>query len=159
MEDHKLQWSALEYEHKDRGRDWFWALGVIVLTSSAAAFLYGDYFFTGLLVLGGVLLGFLAIKKPEDVFYELNHKGFQVGSTLYPYENIKSFWVQKMVLEPEPLKPTLFIKSERFFLPIISVPIDADMAGEIRDMMLHYNVQEEEMKEHVSIKIMEVLGF
>jgi hypothetical protein len=56
-------------------------------------------------------------------------------------------------------KPTLFIKSERLFMPIISMPIKQYNATEIRDLMLSNDVLEEEMKEHPSEKIMDSLGF
>ena len=65
----KLNWSALEYEEKTRSPDWFWALGIIVVTSSIAAIIFGNYFFATLLVLSGLLLGFFAVKKPDMVHY------------------------------------------------------------------------------------------
>lgn len=155
----KLGWSAPEYEEKERGSDWFWALGIIVFTASAAAIIYNNYFFAALLILSGVLLGFLAIKKPEVISYELNEKGFLAHTSLYPYENIKSFWVQKESYGPEKLKPILFIKSERFFMPIILTPIENSVAEDVRSFLLQKNIPEEEMKETVPEKIMEALGF
>ncbi len=158
----KIQWSALEYEEKNRNRDWFWALGIIVFTAGAAAIIYNNYFFAALIILSGALLGFLATKKPEDVPYELNAKGFLVGTSLYPYENIKSFWVQRENFPQDPaqkLKPVLFIKSERFFMPIIHSPIENSMANDIHSFLLKKDVKEEEMKESFSEKIMEALGF
>jgi hypothetical protein len=95
-----------------------------------------------------------AIKKPDLVFYELNNKGLKIKNRLFPYENIKSFWVKK-----DPEKPVLFINSERLFMPIISMNIKINIAEEIRDFMLKAKVPEEEMKEHISEKIMESLGF
>ncbi len=149
----KFSWSALEYEERERGPDWFWALGIIVVASSATSIIFSNYFLAVLLVLGGALLGFFAIKKPDTVFYELNEKGLKIHTRLYPYENIKSFWVQV------DLKPMLFVKTERFFMPVISVPIEENMAPEIHDIFLGQNVAEEEMKENPSEKIMEHLGF
>ena len=90
----KLEWSALEYEERERGTDWFWALGVVVVASSVAAIIYSNYFFAALLFISGVLLGFFAIKKPDRISYELNERGLKIGTQLYFYENIKSFWVQ-----------------------------------------------------------------
>ena len=40
----KLEWTALEYEEKERGNDWFWALGVIILASAITSFIYTNYF-------------------------------------------------------------------------------------------------------------------
>lgn len=149
----KIEWSALEYEEKERSTDWFWALGIIIVTSSAAAIIYENYFFAVLLVLSGILLGFFAVKKPDLIIYELNDKGLKIRTRFFLYENIKSFWVRIEI------KPTLFIKSERLFMPIISIPIENSIADEIREFLFAKNVLEEEMKEHPSEKIMESLGF
>ncbi len=155
----KLEWSALEYEEKDRSTDWFWALGIIVITSSIASIIYGNYFFAALLVISGALLGFFAVKKPETISYELNDKGLKIKNRLYLYENIKSFWVQIDTTGETKFKPTLFIKSERAFIPMLSIPIDYEIADDIHSIMLGKGVVEEEMKEHASSKIMESLGF
>ncbi len=153
-ENKEIEWSALEYEKKERSNDWFWALGVIVVASSVASFIYGNFFFGLLLIIGGVLLGFFAVKKPDLVFYEINKNGLKIRSRLYPYKNIKSFWIKK-----ERENPTLFIKSGRIFMPIISMPVKREIVEDIKKMMLENDVLEEEMKEHVSEKIMDSLGF
>jgi hypothetical protein len=155
----KLSWSALEYDEKERTDDWFWALGIIVVTSSIASIIFGNYFFAVLLILAGVLLGFFAIKKPEMVTYELNKDGLVIRNRLYPYENIKSFWVQIDNSSPNKVKPLLFIHSERVFMPVITVPIEKLYAEEIHSILTSQNVPEVEMKEHPSEKIMEILGF
>lgn len=155
----KLVWTALEYEERERSSDWFWALGIIVATSSIASIIFENYFFAALLLLSGVLLGFFAIKKPDTVTYELNAKGLKIRNRLYPYENIKSFWVQLDTSGETNLKPILFIHSERAFMPILSIPIDETIAVEIHSILLSREIAEVEMKEHPSEKIMEVLGF
>ena len=149
----KLEWSALEYEDKDHNTDWFWALGIIVIAISIASIIYQNYFFAMLIILSGVLIAVFAVKKPEMVHYEINQKGLMIKNRLYPYEKIKSFWVQ---IEKT---PTLFIKSERLFLHIISLPIEKDLADKIKNMMLSKQLPEEEMHAHISEKIMESLGF
>ena len=149
----KLEWSALEYEDKEKSKDWFWALGIIVITGSLASAMFGNYFFAALLVLGGGMLGFFATKKPETISYEMNMRGLKMNNQLYPYESIQSFWV---TLEK---KPTLLIKSGRVFMPIISIPIEEAHADDIRSIMLSREIPEEEMREHLSEKIMESLGF
>ena len=155
----KLSWSALEYEEKERSQDWFWALGIIVATSSIASIIFGNYFFAALLVLSGILLGFFAVKKPDTVTYELNTKGLKIRNRLYLYENIKSFWVQLDTSGETNLRPMLFIHSERAFMPILSIPIDETLAVDIHSILLNRDIAEVEMKEHPSEKIMEVLGF
>ena len=155
-----LQWSALEYEEKERGNDWFWALGIIVIASSVASILFGNYFFAVFLVLCGIVLWLFAVKEPDMVSYELNSKGLKIRYRLYPYDKIKFFWVQnRTYTEKEELPATLFIMSERIFMPVISMPVEDYMAADVRAMMLAHNVPEQEMKEHMSHKIMGSLGF
>jgi hypothetical protein len=158
--DEKLSWSALEYEEKERSMDWFWALGIIVITSSIAAIIFGNYFFAVLIILSGALLGFFAIKKPDMVFYELNNLGLKIRNRLYLYENIKSFWIQTGMDDGKTvIKPMFFVKTERLFFPDISIPIENSFAEEIQSIMFIKNIPEEQMREHPAEKIMEILGF
>lgn len=162
-EEEKFSWNALEYEHKERSRDWFWALGVIVVAGSLASIIFGNYFFGALIIISGGLLGFFATKTPDDIRYELNHKGLRAGGRLYPYENIKSFWVQtsysKLGPNGQVMKPLLFIKSERVFMPVITIPIEDYFAEDIHTFLTSKDIKEEEMAEHPGEKIMDVLGF
>ena len=155
----KLTWSALEYEEKERSKDWFWALGIIVATGSIASIIFENYFFATLLILGGLLLGWFAIKKPDTVVYELNNKGLQIRDRLYPYESIKAFWIQIDFTPDSNVKPIFFIHSERAFMPVLSIPINEEIAEDIHSIMTDKEIAEVEMKEHPSEKIMEALGF
>lgn len=153
IETGKISWQALEYEEKERSKDWFWALGVFVVASSVTAIIFGDYFFAGLLILSGILLGFLAIKKPDMISYELGDKGLKIKTDIFPYDNIKAFWVETET------RPALFVRVSRVFMPIFSIPIELANASDIREIMLSHSIAEEKMKEHASEKVMEALGF
>ena len=149
----KFEWSALEYEERERTGDSLWALGIIICASGIASIIFGNYFFAGLIVIAGSLLWFYAKKKPDFVHYELGEKGIRIRDRIYPYENIKGFFAQKESA------PALFIRTERGFMPMIAIPIDLDWAEDMGEFMLSKNIPEEEMREHLSEKIMEVLGF
>jgi len=155
----KIVWQAPEYEEKERSGDWFWALGIVIITMALAAIIFKNYFFAALIVLSGALLWSFAVRKPEIIDYALDEKGLRIKTRLYTYESIKSFWVQSGEHEGVHLKPVLFIHSERFFLPIISVSIREEHAFAIRENFLEKKIPEEEMREHLSEKIMEALGF
>ncbi len=151
-EQENLSWSALEYEERERSADWFWALGIIVITSFLTALIYSNYFFAILILLSGTLLYVFSKKSPEWINYEITRKGLLIKSQLYPYQNIKSFYIQKNN------KPMLFIKIERFYMPIISIPIEHNMINEIHEIFMLQNIIEEEMREHPSEKIIETFG-
>lgn len=148
-----IEWQALEHEEKEHSTDWFWALGVVIVASSITSIIFHDYFFAMILVLGGFMLGYFATQKPKMVSYELNDKGLKIQTQFFPYKNIKSFWVRDEV------KPTLFVKLDRFYMPMVSIPIEEEKVEDIKNLMLDNNIVEEEMKEHMSEKIMETLGF
>jgi hypothetical protein len=149
----KLSWTALEYEERERSADWFWALGVIVMAVSLAAIIYGNYFFALLIIISGVLLGFFATKTPDAISYEITDKGIQINKRLFPFKELRSFFVQR---EP---KHMLFIKTGRIFMPIFSIPIEEGIADTLQNIFTENEVPEEEMKEHPSEKIMDSLGF
>jgi hypothetical protein len=148
----KLEWTIPEYEERERTRDWFWALGVVVATASVAAIIFKNYFFAALIIISGAVLSLFALRKPEMVHYVLDNDGLKVRSNLYKFETIKAFWVEKQSA------PTLFIRSSRAFLPLISINIPADLADPIRNVFLSQEVPEEEMHEHVAERILEIFG-
>ena len=152
-EPEKITWSSFEYYEKERNNDWFWALGVIIIAASITSIIFKNYFFAIFIILSGILIVIFALKKPELVSYELNEKGLKIKERIYPYDKIKSFWVQKET------PPTLFIKTERLIMPIISMDIEYSSADEIKNFLLKNKVSTEEMKEHVSDKIMNSVGF
>ena len=149
----KINWALPEYPEKEHSIEWFWALGVIVVASTITSVIYENYFFAGILVIGGVLMGYFADKKPDIISYELNDRGFLINNRLYEYKNIHAFWVR------QDINPTLFLKSERVFMPILIIPIEEEKALSIREYLLTKKIEEVEMKEHPGEAVMEYLGF
>ncbi|MCX6753172.1 MAG: hypothetical protein NTW62_02405 [Candidatus Nomurabacteria bacterium] len=146
-----ISWSAFEYEEKKRSPDWFWALGIIVVAGSITAIILGDAFFAILLVLGGVSLGFFAVRKPQLITHELSDKGLKIKDKMYLYKDIQSFFVRTEHT------PALFIKTKRIFLPVIVTYLDNVYPENVKEFFIENNVPEEEMKEHYSEKIVERL--
>jgi hypothetical protein len=93
------------------------------------------------------------------VTYELNSKGLKIRNRLYPYENMKAFWIQRYESEDGEIACVLFIKSSRAFLPIITIPLENTIAERVHAIISEQNISEEEIKEHPTEKIMEYFGF
>lgn len=149
----KIEWQMPEYETKEKNNDWFWALGIVVVAGAATSVIFSNYFFAILIVLSGILIFIFSVKPPEMVNCELNHKGLKIRDRIYLYKDIASFWVQK----ENP--PTLFVKTRRIIMPVISVPIDLSFADDVKKAMLTSGVTQEEMKAHFSEKVMDSIGF
>lgn len=148
----KIQWEGPEYEHSPKSQGWFWALGIIVTAGSAAAMMYGNYFFGAVLILSGICLTIFSIRKPNIIKFEIDEKGVKSRNDLYPWAKIKAFHM------PEDGEK-IFLKVEKSFAPVIWMPIDPSMGGKIAEFMKNKNIPEEKMDKSNSEKIMDMIGF
>jgi len=153
MNNLPLNWQAPEYHHYQRSTDWFWAVGIITICVSALAFFFHNALFGILILLSAVILIYYVIRQPEDINYEINQRGIIVGSDLHPYLTIEAFWIETRFAEPK-----IILKSKKALLPYIIIPVHEDSVDEIA-LVLSEFLDEKEMQEPASHKIMEYLGF
>ncbi|MDQ3244856.1 MAG: hypothetical protein M3P22_00690 [bacterium] len=149
----RLSWILPEYEEKEKNTDWFWALGIIIVAGSITSIIYHNYFFSILIVLGGILVGVFANKKPELVNYQLNKEGLQIKNRIFPFKEINSYCVNTDKI------PTLMIHTKRFMFPIVSVPIEYRNKDQIINIFSNQNIKEEELKENIIEKLIEYIDF
>lgn len=148
-----IVWEKPEYIHQEKTNDWYWALGVIVLSGSIASIIYENYFFAIFLVLSGAMMGYLGGKHPGVSRHELNEKGLAIDSTFFPYQEMISFWVR------DGEDPKLFLKTKKIFAHYLSIPIETEHVETIKDMLLSAGIAEVETKEHPTENIMSMIGF
>jgi len=144
----KITWQIFEYEHRQKHQDWFWALGIVAVTSTVTAIIYKNYLLAILILLSSFLLAFLNLRKPEEINIEINEKGVRIEDDFYSYKNLKSFWINDNLL---------LIHSNRAFLPIITLTIRDRSPEEIKNFLKKY-LPEEEIQEPWTTKLLEVLG-
>ena len=149
----KIIWQASEYEHKEKTPDWYWALGVIAVSSAVISIIYKNYIFAVFIVLASAILFMFSLKKPEIMNMEINEKGVKIKDEFYPFEMIKTFWIENQGGEKK-----LLLHSSRILMPIIALPIEENLEGRIRSALSN-NLKEEEMKEPATQKVMEYFGF
>ncbi len=147
-----LRWTALEYEDKERTPDWFWGLGIVALAFTVLSIYFGNYLLAILIIVSGFSLALFAVRKPEHVEYELQEDGVRVNNTLYPFNTLESFWVEKFGVEPK-----IIIVSKKFFVPHIIIPIADHDPKKIRGFLLN-NLEEVEHHEPLLHIITERLG-
>ncbi len=151
--NNKLSWAVPAYSHDKKTVDWFWGLGIIILAMAIASIILKNYYFAVVLILGGGMMSYFAHKEPETLYYNLDKDGLKVKDRLYPFKTIKAFWIKKEE------SPALFIRTDRFFLPEIKIRINNNVADKIREIFVNQNITEEEMKEHLSETIMDMIGY
>lgn len=149
-----LEWNALEYQQKKKKPDWFWALGVIAVAGSAAAFIYGNFLFGIFIILAAVAMMFFGNATPKRIRYALTALGVIADGRLYPYERLLSFWMEEVEGEKR-----LLLKSDRTFLPILVLPFEEDDTGDDILDILSEILDQEELHQSFAHKIMDRLGF
>ena len=151
--DESLKWSAPEYHHYERSKDWFWAVGIITICIAVLAFVFNNGLFGVLILLSAGILVFYAIRVPQNVNYEINNRGIIVGKELHPYLTIESFWVETRGAEPK-----IILKSKKSVMPYIVIPVHQDDADQMAAILREF-LEEKELSEPSSHKVMEYLGF
>ena len=154
MENQKIKWQAPEYKHTDKKSDWFWAVWIIALSISIAAIIYNNFLFAILIIVGSFTLVMFAMREPQIINFEVNTKGIIIEKTFYPYRHLKSFWINDDNEEDK----KLFIQSDKMLMPLIHIPLAEEYTEEIQEI-LSKNLDEEEIEEPFSHKLMEYLGF
>ncbi len=150
-----FSWEALEYKDKPLKNDWFWALGIIAVAGSVAAFIYGNFLFGIFILLAAGTVVFFSTVKPKLITYEITTTGIIYEGTFYPFESLHAFWLN----EQDESDKKLLVKSERFFVPILTLPYETEeVADKIREL-LSGAIAEEPLQEPWGHLIMERLGF
>lgn len=153
--DYTIHWKAHEYEYVEKDSNWFWAVGVITVSATLVSILVGNILFAVFAILAGFTLSLHAARKPDLQNFEINPKGLMVDEILYPYQTLESFWVDDLTRD----NPKIILKSSKLFMPYIIIPYPSgEDAEELRDYLGYY-LDEEEMYEPLSHKIMEYLGY
>ena len=153
MEKLSLTWEAPEYHHYERSPDWFWAVGIIVICVAILAFIYDNALFGILIILSAAILVFYVRREPDLINYEINQRGIVVGKDLYPYPTLESFWIETRTGDPK-----MILKSKKATLPYIIIPVHDESVDDIGDTLREF-IDEKEMQEPTSHKVMEYLGF
>ena len=143
-----ISWVVGTHEHVERSADWYWTLGLLVLGGAALSVFLGNVLFAVILVLGGGSLGFLVARGPREHSCRLDHKGLVLDGTLYPYKNIRSFWVE------ESSEPRLLLTTTGVLHPQLVVPLLSTMrAASVRSYLKRFATEEEQhphMGEHLA---------
>lgn len=151
-----LTWKAYEHKHKgDKSTDWYWTLGLVVLSIAIASILLGNSLFALLIIVAASALGLSANQKSIENSYTINTRGISINERLYPYKNLEAFWID----ETRPGDNVLIIDAQQSLVPhlIINIPSSID-PNTVQDYLLDY-LPEDELYESPAQRIGELFGF
>ena len=150
----KIEWDAHEYEHKERGSDWFWAVGIVSVSVAIAAVIFGNIIFGILVIIGAFTLSLFANRPPNTLRIVADEKGITRGKIRYPYSTLESFWI-----DTEHPHKKIILRSQKMFMPLIIVPLGDSVDVE----QLHENLSRFLSEEFHSLplveRFLEYLGF
>ncbi|PIP73049.1 MAG: hypothetical protein COW88_03200 [Candidatus Lloydbacteria bacterium CG22_combo_CG10-13_8_21_14_all_47_15] len=148
-----IAWTAPEYPYQQKKRDWYWALGIIATAIVIAAVFLKNLLFALIIAISAFSMALYAARKPRQIQFEVSERGVSIGDTRYLYQSLESFGILEKTSGP-----VLMLKSEKTFMPFISIPLGDTDTEDIRDFLLDY-LPEETHDESLSEVLMEYLGF
>ncbi len=153
MEYDSIRWDTVEYIHTAKSSDWFWALGIISVSIAVVAIILNNILFAIFILLSAFVLAMFAHRKPNPLEVEINKRGVRVGEYFYPHSTLESF---NVVHYPHCSK--LIIKSQKMFMPYITVlieEVDPDLVADFLDEF----IPQDEHVESFGERLIEFLGF
>ena len=153
----EIYWEALEHDHIEKKSDWFWGVAIVGIAGAILAIYFNNLLFALVILLSAFSATLHGHKKPEILEYIINRKGVRISDIRFPYSSLDSFWV---IDNEDNEQDRIIIKSKKIFMPYIVMPFNSDQIDPdlIRDYLLDY-LDEEELEEPLSQKIMEIFGF
>ncbi len=149
-----LSWRAQEHHHIERGSDWYWALGIIAVSTAATAVLFSNFLFALLIVVAAPTLGMVVGRKPPEVDFELSEQGLVIDDEFYAYNHMFAFWI-----ENDGEKATLLIDTPRFMTPDLVIPLEDVDPQVVREILIEMEVPEKPLRESIYHKVLELFGF
>ena len=124
-------------------------VGIVV---AAGAVYFDDVLFALVALVGVGVMILYALKTPDIVKYTISKKGVQIGSRLYPFDNIDSFYIHELD------EPVIVLHTNRSFMPILTIPIIGIESAHVHDILSYY-VPEEHTAIPTSEHISKAIGF
>jgi hypothetical protein len=130
-----FHWQAPEFEVFERDQKWFLIISLILSAIIGYAIYTNSLIMAITFILIGVV-GYLHINRtPRVLDFRIAPEGIIAGEKeLYPFENIKSFWIFYELDN----KKVVSLHMESYLIPFIHIPIDDQDPVVIREILLRY---------------------
>lgn len=149
-----IEWEAPEHEHKQRSADWFWATGILTISASVAAFIFGNVIFGILILIAAFSLALFINREPDMISVRMDERGIARDKMYYPYEMLQSFWI-----DVEHAHPKIMLASKKAYLPLIIIPLSHETDAEKVADLLMAHLKEEPHTLPLLERLIEYLGF
>ena len=153
--DFSISWQAPEFYYYEKTADWYWVLGIICIGIIVASILLKNFLFAVLIFIAGFSFALYGAKRPRMINFSVNVRGIVIDNKqVYPYENIKSFWIE---YNP-PHQKELLVELKKSITPKIMIILDDVNPEEVKKYLSKY-IKEEKISESLPVIISRILKF
>lgn len=93
IQNTNIVWEAPEFRHYEKTYGWYVTVAAVTVLLVGFFTIQGDIFAAVTMLVLGLIVLFFARQKPETVVIELSSKGVKFGDLIFPYKQLKYFWV------------------------------------------------------------------
>jgi hypothetical protein len=148
-------WNSPEFEFKEKTKKWYIISSIIIILIIILAIILKNYLFAFLILFGGFLMFTMATKQPITLPIEISEHGIKIHDEMYPYNIIDKFWIGGNKNN----EAILLIKTNKKITPIISTIIEPHInIMQLREYLMNF-IEEEEMKEPFTDRLIDKIGF
>jgi|GEM_PF-534047 hypothetical protein len=151
-----LEWHAEEHEHRPKSPVWFAVLAAgTTLLVATMLFVFVNILGAITFAVVGGLIYYIAQQDPDIVRYRIMLDGVSFNKIIYHWEDLDAF---NIIYEPDETK-TVMLRSKRLFSPYLHMEIgDADPV-QIREVLMEYVDEDQEIQEPMVDILARRLGF
>src|SRR3989344_4378505 len=143
----RIEWSAHEYEPKERSRGWFFFWGGIVLLFDLFGIVAKSYFFIMFVVRAFGVFVMYERKGSRETSFSVTSDGVAVGRVFYKFSDLKSFWMFENEGEKD-----LSLETKKTLSPFVRLPLRGVDGERIKNFLKNF-IPEEEQQEFITDKI------
>lgn len=149
-----ISWQAPEFRHYEKTQGWFVTLVSVTVLLVGFFLIQGDAFAAVTMGILGLLVLFFAKQKPLIVEIELSDKGVKFGNILFPYKQLKYFWVVA-----NERHRTVNFHTNTLVNNTIILELEGQDPEDVRIFLLQYLPEHSEINETSVQRLMHILKF
>lgn len=150
-----FEWQAPAHVHQPKTIWWYVTFAALGTAIVALFIVMGNFIAAIAIGCVGALLYYVLQQKPHLVRYRLMADGVAIRNVLYPYNELAAF---NIVYEPGHVKSVL-IRGKRRLAPLLHLEIDEADPVAIRDILIEFLPEDQELEEPFVDILTRRLGF
>ena len=145
-------WTTYEFEWFPKTNLWYGGLASVTFLLGVVGVVARSYFFVGFVVIASLLFFYYARRVPDLISFSINSEGIRTGKKMYPYRDLKSFWIFDRSGRRE-----LSLETKSMLNPSVLIPLGDVSPGEVEEYLERIIPAEEHM-EGMYDRIMRAVG-